>query len=186
MYLRRTKTPAARLLFPAPHLWIPKCDFALVNKSGHLVHQGDHLSAGCPPPPTHPCTKCTIEDELGVTIPSGLTNNYCNNCGSIAGDYVVTWYSSCHWQYYDYSFPCSGQPNSFLRVAFYSEGNTLPEYYRVVLNYYIYPLGRIDAVWRKQITNCSELSGDVSFPFVSLTGAVPCSGTISADAIVHF
>ena len=132
--LRRRVTPTERLIFPPPHLWIPKAGFAkLINRGGHLVHADGHLSTAC----ICPCSNCnagTTPGKVQVAL-SGIVNNNCASCASLNATFILNHLSTvptgesssdapacCYWTYQFPTAICSDFTSITLRVGHWDSG----------------------------------------------------------------
>lgn len=188
-------TPTERLIFPAPHLWIPTLWMSsLRNKGGHLVNCGGKMSCGCG---SAICNGHSVPSMLYVDLGvGGWTNVSAAHCPSVSGIYavgpVVAVGNRCLWQYNDYHFDnASGCDYPELQlgigvgtslftdwtVSVSSLSNSVGDY----VSYYSYPISILD-IMTMDIT-ISKYEADRHY-VCATTGRKSCVGTLPATVRV--
>jgi len=205
-------SPAERLMFPAPHLWIPKMNMLGVN-NGHLIrHNGKLARCG-----GNEYTLCMeVPEELTATISLNWSDSVCGDCDQITGgDFVLlNRYTNpayvcpslpfpqhrCVWYYTD-DRTCTESINGTFYVAFYitpygGDGNTIGFPASLVL-YASYR--RCDSYtreswnkWSASVASASDLADGLNAGLTLIydsagysgIGSDPCSVSSTSNALI--
>jgi hypothetical protein len=126
------RTPAERLIFPAPHLWIPRRGFAkLATTAEKLINYDGHLSTACGGEAGEDCQHCTgaAPSNLYLTLTTSDQRGFYSTDGECADILGATWQmpwqgtdanGKCWWQCQ--WGPCNGMTNDVRAYVYTGSG----------------------------------------------------------------